>query len=56
MKIPSVYVEIRGDSTQLRKDITAAKQIVTESAKGMSNALNNALLVGREVAKLRRTE
>jgi len=47
MKIPSVYVEIRGDSTQLRKDITAVKQIVTESAKGMSNALNNALSPGQ---------
>ena len=42
-KIPGIYVEISGDSTQLRKDMAAARQIVTESAKGMSNALNNAI-------------
>lgn len=42
-KIPGIYVEIKGDSTQLRKDMTAARQIVTESAKGMSDAMNNAL-------------
>lgn len=43
MKIPGIYVEIRGDSTQLRKDIAQARQSVTEQARGMSNALNNAL-------------
>lgn len=42
-KIPGIYVEIKGDSTQLRKDMKAAKQIVSDSATGMSNALNNAL-------------
>ena len=47
MKIPGVYVEISGDSTQLAKDMRAAKQIVTDSAKGMSNALNNALSAGQ---------
>ena len=47
MKIPGVYVEISGDSTQLAKDMRAAKQIVTDSAKGMSNALNNALSPGQ---------
>jgi tape measure domain-containing protein len=42
-KISGIYVEIRGDSTQLRKDLATARQHVTEQATGMSNALNNAL-------------
>ena len=42
-KISGIYVEIRGDSTQLRKDLAAARQHVAEQATGMSNALNNAL-------------
>jgi tape measure domain-containing protein len=42
-KISGIYVEIRGDSSQLKKDLTAARQVVTEQATGMSNALNNAL-------------
>jgi lambda family phage tail tape measure protein len=42
-KISGIYVEIRGDSTQLKKELAAARQVVTEQAQGMSNALNNAL-------------
>ena len=41
-KITGIYVPIKGDYTQLRKDMLQAKQIITESAKGMSDALNNA--------------
>ncbi len=42
-KIPGIYVEIRGDYDRLKKDIAQARQNVTEQARGMSNALNNAL-------------
>jgi len=42
-QVPGIYVEIKGDFSQLAKDVKAAKQIVTESAYGMSNAINNAL-------------
>lgn len=49
-QIPGIYVEIKGDSTQLAKDMRQAKQIVSESAKGMSNALNNALS-GSQISK-----
>ena len=43
MKIPGIYVEIRGDSTQLGKDIGEAKTAVTKQAREMSDAINNAL-------------
>ncbi|MGE4442531.1 MAG: phage tail tape measure protein [Desulfomicrobium sp.] len=42
-KISGIYVEIRGDATQLKQELKAAKTAVTEQAQGMSNALNNAL-------------
>lgn len=43
MKIPGVYVEIKGDMAQLKKDMTTARQYVTEQSTSMSNAINNAL-------------
>lgn len=42
-KISGIYVEIRGDSSQLKKELASARQVVTQQAQGMSNALNNAL-------------
>lgn len=42
-KISGIYVEIKGDSTQLKKDLSEARQYVTQQAKGISDALNNAL-------------
>ena len=42
-KIPGIYVPIRGDYKQLQQDMGKARQIVTEKAHGISNALNNAL-------------
>ncbi len=42
-KISGIYVEIKGDATQLKKELKEARQLVTEQAQGMSNALNNAL-------------
>ena len=42
-KISGIYVEIRGDATQLKKELASARQAVTQQAHGMSNALNNAL-------------
>lgn len=42
-KISGIYVEIRGDATQLKKELREAKDLVTQQAQGMSNALNNAL-------------
>lgn len=47
MNIPGIYVEIRGDSTQLRKDILQSKEFVAQQAKEISNKLNNALDVGQ---------
>jgi hypothetical protein len=46
-KISGIYVEIKGDSTQLKKEIREAKQYVTEQSHGISNALNNALSPGQ---------
>jgi tape measure domain-containing protein len=43
MEIPGVYVEIKGDMAQLKKDMTTARQYVTEQSTSMSNAINNAL-------------
>ncbi len=43
MRIPGIYVDIKGDVTQLDADMRKARAIVRESATGMSNALNNAL-------------
>lgn len=42
-KISGIYVEIRGDATQLKKELASARQAVTQQAHGMSDALNNAL-------------
>ena len=42
-KIPGIYVEIKGDFSDLKKQLSAAKQQVTEQARGISDALNNAL-------------
>lgn len=42
-KISGIYVEIRGDASQLKKELREAKDLVTQQAQGMSNALNNAL-------------
>lgn len=43
LQLPGIVVDIKGDSAQLKKDITVARQYVTEQATGMSNAINNAL-------------
>lgn len=43
MKIPGVYVEIKGDMTHLTNEMKKSRQLVTEQARGMSNALNNSL-------------
>lgn len=43
IKLPGIYVEVRGNYTQLEKDVKAAKQIVSKQARGMSAALNNAI-------------
>lgn len=48
MQLPGIYVEIKGDYTQLNKDIRASKTLIQSQAKGMSNALNNALS-GRQI-------
>lgn len=45
--IPGIYVAVRGDFNELSKDLKQAKQLVTEQAKEMSNALNNALTPGQ---------
>jgi lambda family phage tail tape measure protein len=42
-KISGIYVEIRGDASQLKKELKEAREAVTNQAQGMSNALNNAL-------------
>jgi len=42
-KIPGIYVAIKGDFSELSTALTQARQKVTEQARGMSNALNNAL-------------
>lgn len=43
MKIPGLYVEIRGDYSQLQRDLKSAKDFVTQQATGISNALNNSI-------------
>lgn len=42
-QIPGIYVEIRGDSDHLRKEMRTATTYVQQQSKGISNALNNAL-------------
>ena len=42
-QIPGIYVPINADLKQLRSDMGQAKQIITESANSMTNALNGAL-------------
>lgn len=42
-KISGIYVEIKGDASQLKKELKDARQLITEQAHGMSNALANAL-------------
>jgi tape measure domain-containing protein len=41
-KISGIYVEIRGDSSQLKKELKDAKALVSEQAQGMSKALGGA--------------
>jgi hypothetical protein len=43
MQLPGIYVEIKGDYTDLQKKLRAAKELVAQQATGISNALNNAL-------------
>ena len=43
MQLPGIYVEIKGDYTELEKNLKAAKALVTSQATGISNAMNNAL-------------
>lgn len=43
MKLPGIYVEIKGDYTELEKNLKAAKALVTSQATGISDAINNAL-------------
>lgn len=43
MQLPGIYVEIKGDYSQLEKNLKAAKALVTQQATGISDALNNAL-------------
>ena len=47
MKIPGVYVEIKGDATQLKKEMAQAKEYIASQAGGISDALNNALSSGK---------
>lgn len=43
MQLPGIYVEIKGDYSDLQKKLRAAKELVAQQATGISNALNNAL-------------
>ena len=43
MQLPGIYVEIKGDYTELEKNLKAAKSLVTSQATQISNAINNAL-------------
>ena len=42
-QIPGIYVSISGDFTQLKKELSQARQYIAEQSRGMSDALNNAL-------------
>lgn len=42
-RLPGIFVEVKGDISQLKQDMTRARGIVRESATGMSDSLNNAL-------------
>jgi len=41
--LPGIYVEIKGDYSELEKNIKAAKKIVSSQATEISDSLNNAL-------------
>ncbi|MBM9615305.1 hypothetical protein JWJ90_13555 [Desulfobulbus rhabdoformis] len=42
-KLPGIYVEIKGDYSELQQKLKQAKAFATDQATGISNALNNAL-------------
>ena len=42
-KAGAIYVEIRGDDTQWKKDMTALRSAATQSGKNVSDALNSAI-------------
>lgn len=42
-QLPGIYVEIKGDYTDLERNLKAARALVTNQATGISSALNNAL-------------
>ena len=46
-QIGSIYVEVRGDSTQFQKDMTALRGVARKSGKEVSDALNNAIKPGQ---------
>ncbi len=43
MRVPGIYVEVRGDVSQLESDLRRAKQQVRSAANDMSDAMGNAL-------------
>ena len=43
MKIEGIYVEVRGDFSQLQADLTNAQKVVKQASVGISDALKNAL-------------
>lgn len=42
-KIPEIFVDLKANTAEFEKDMRKAKQIASESAKGISTALNGAL-------------
>ena len=42
-KVGAIYVEIRGDDTQWKKDMAALRSAAAESGKNVSDALNSAI-------------
>jgi len=48
--IGSIYVEVRGDSTQFKKDITAIRSVAKKGSKEISDALNSGIQPGKASA------
>ncbi len=44
LEIPGVYVEFKGDLTELKRDFNKAKALASEAGTGISNGLKNAVL------------
>src|SRR6056297_2261870 len=52
-KIGRIYVAVRGDDTQFKKDLTAMRSYAAKAGKDVSEALNSGITAGRATYGIR---